>query len=65
MWVDKGREFCNKDVQKLVELYATENAEKSCVNERFNGTIKEFFKYFSGNNTRKFVDVLDSCRLVQ
>ena len=23
MWVDKGREFYNKDVQKLVELYST------------------------------------------
>ena len=45
MWVDKGREFYNKDVQKLVELYSTENEEKSCVIEIFN--------------TRKFVDVLD------
>ena len=28
--------------------------------ERFNRTIKEkMFKYFSVNNTRKFVDVLD------
>ena len=35
MWVDKGREFYNKDVQKLVELYSTENEEKSCVIERF------------------------------
>ena len=25
MWVDKGREFYHKDVQKLVELYSTEN----------------------------------------
>ena len=30
MWVDKGREFCNKDVQTLVELYSTESEEKSC-----------------------------------
>ena len=43
MWVDKGRELYNKDVQKLVELYSTENEEKSCVIERFNSTIKEFF----------------------
>ena len=49
-----------KDVQKLVELYYTENKEKSCVIERFNRTIKEkMFKYFSANNTRKYVDVLD------
>ena len=28
--------------------------------ERFNRTIKEkIFKYFSGNNTRKYVDLLD------
>ena len=41
MWVDKGLEFYNKVVQKLVELYSTENEEKSCVTERFNRTIKE------------------------
>ena len=40
-------------------LYSTENEEKSCVIERFNRTIKQkMFKYFSANNTRKFVDVL-------
>ena len=60
MWVDKGREFYNKDVQKLVELYSTENEKKSCVIEGFNRTIKEnLFDYFSANNTRKCVDVLD------
>ena len=59
MLVDKGREFYNKDVQKLVKLYSTENEEKSCVIERFNRTIKEkMFKYLSANNTRKYVDVL-------
>ena len=56
MWVDKGREFYNKDVQKLVELYSTENEEKSCVVDRFNRTIKEkMFKYFSANNTRNLL----------
>ena len=60
MWLDKGRGFYNKDVQKLVELYSTENEEKSCVIERFNRTIKEkMSKYFSANNTIQFVDVLD------
>ena len=59
MWVDKGRELYNKDVQKLVELYSTENEEKSCVTERLNRTLKEkMFQYFSANK-RKFVDVLD------
>ena len=60
IWVDGGSEFYNKDVRKQVELYSTENEEKSCVIERFNRTINEkMFKYFSANNRRKFVDVLD------
>ena len=59
-WIDRGREFYNKDVKKLVELYSTENEEKSRVIERFNRTIKEkMFNYFSANNARKYVDVLD------
>ena len=41
-------------------MYFTENEEKSCVIERFNRTINEkMFKYFSANNTRKYIDVLD------
>ena len=59
MWVDRGKKFYNKDIQKLA-LYSTENEKKSCVIERFNRTIKEkMFKYFSANNTRNYVDVLD------
>ena len=59
-WVDRGREFYNKGVQKLVELYSTENKEKYCVIKRFNKTIKEkIVKYFSANNTRKYIAVLD------
>ena len=41
MWIDKGRKWYNKDVQKLVEFYSRDNEEKSCVFERFNRTIKE------------------------
>ena len=60
IWVDKGREFYNKDVQKLVQLYSTENEEKSYVIERFHRTIKDnIFKYFTANSTRKDIDVLD------
>ena len=36
LWVDRGCEFYNKDVRKQVDLYCTENEEKSCVIERFN-----------------------------
>ena len=60
MWVDKGREFYNKDVQKLDELYSTENEEKSYVIERYNRTImKKLFKCVVANNTRKVFHVLD------
>ena len=59
MWVDKGKEFYNKDVKELVELYSTENEEKSSVVERWIRTIKErMWKYFTDNNTNRYVDVL-------
>ena len=41
VWVDKGRKFYKKDVQKLAELCSTENEKKSCMIERFNRTIQE------------------------
>ena len=60
MWVDKGKEFYNKDVQGLVELYSTENEEKSSVVERWNRTMKEkMFKYFTTNSTNVYIDVID------
>ena len=34
LWVDKGKEFYNKDVRKLISIYSTENEEKSSVVER-------------------------------
>ena len=61
MWVDKGKEFYNKHVKALgIQLYSTENEEKSCVVERWNRTMKEkMFKYFSANNAKKYIDILD------
>ena len=41
MWVDKGKEFYNKDVKDLIELYSTENEEKSSIVERWIRTMKE------------------------
>ena len=59
MWVDTGKEFYNKDVKELVELYSTENEEKSSVVERWIRTMKErMWKYFTDNNTNRYVDVL-------
>jgi len=43
-----------------VELYSAENEEKSSVVESWNRTMKEkMFKYFTANNTNKYIDVLD------
>ena len=59
MWVDKGREFYNKDVQKLVELYFTENEEKCYVIERLNRTMKtKNYKYLTANSTRNILTYL-------
>ena len=56
MWVDRGREFYNKDAQKLVDFYSTDNEEKTCAIERFNRIIKKkMFKNFSASNRRKFL----------
>jgi len=40
-------------------LNFTENEEKSSVTERWNRTMKEkMFKYFTANNTNKYINVL-------
>ena len=59
MWVDKGKEFYNKDVKGLIELYSTENEEKSSVVERWIRTMKEkMWNYFTDNNTNVYIDIL-------
>ena len=59
MWVDKGKEFYNRDVKGLIELYSTENEEKSSVVERWIRTMKEkMWKYFTDNNTNVYIDIL-------
>ena len=59
LWTDKGREFYNKNVMDLIELYSTENEEKSSIVERWIRTIKEkMWKYFTDNNTYTYIDVL-------
>ena len=59
MWVDKGKAFYNKDVKELIELYSTENEEKSSVVERWIRTMKEnMWKYFTTNSTNVYVYVL-------
>ena len=59
LWTDKGKEFYNKDVKDLVELYSTENQEKSSIVERWIRTIKEkMWKHFTDTNNYKYIDVL-------
>ena len=59
VWVDKGKEFYNKDVKELIELYSTENEEKSSVVERWIRTMKEkMWKYFTDNNMSVYIDIL-------
>ena len=59
MWVDKGKEFYNNDVKDLIELYSTENEEKSSVVERWIRTMKEkMWKYFSAKSTNLYIDQL-------
>ena len=59
MWVDKGKEFYNTDVKELIELYSTENEEKSSVVERWIRTMKEkMWKYFTTNSTKVYINVL-------
>ena len=59
MWVDKGREIFNKDGKDLIELYFTENEEKSSVVERWIRTMKEkMWKYFSAKSTNIYINVL-------
>ena len=64
LWTDKGKEFYNKQMKDLLEknnvdLYSTENEEKSSVVERWNRTIKRtMWKYFTTNNTTTYIDVL-------
>ena len=65
LWVDKGKEFYNKSVEQLLKSYditkySTENEEKASIVERWNETIKTWmWKYFSANNTKRYINILD------
>ena len=59
LWTDKGREFYNDKVKDLIEIYSTENEEKSSIVERWIRTMKEKIrKYLTDNNTYTYIDVL-------
>ena len=59
MWVNKGKEFYNEDVKDSIELYSTENEEKSSVVARWIRKMKEkMWKYFSTESTNIYINVL-------
>ena len=66
LWVDKGSEYYNTHVKNLmkskgVEMYSTENEEKSSVCERWNRTIKTMmWKQFTIQNNTQYLDILPS-----
>ena len=56
LWVDKGKEYYNKNVLDLlaktdIKIYSTENEEKSSVCERWNRTINSPCYYYSNINS--------------
>ena len=61
---DKGKEYLNQYVRKLltkynIELWTSNNEVKASLVERFNRTMKtRMYKYFTANNTRRYVEVL-------
>ena len=64
LWVDKGKEYYNKHMKDLLEkndiqMYSTENEEKSSVCERWNRTIKtKMRKQFTVQGNTQYLDML-------
>ena len=61
---DKGKEFLNTKVQSLlrendIAFFTTQSEQKASIVERFNRTLKgRMYKYFTAQNTLRYVDVL-------
>lgn len=66
LWVDLGSEFYNNQFIKFlkdhnISLYSSYGNNKASIIERFNKTLKNMmWKYFTSNNTRKYIDVIDT-----
>ena len=64
LWVDKGKEYYNKNVLDLlakndIKIYSTEIEEKSSVCGRWNRTIKtKMYKQFTIQNSTVYIDIL-------
>ena len=61
---DEGKEFYNKNVKELLEskhikYFSTFSDKKASIVERFNRTLKSrMWKYFTENETRKWIDIV-------
>jgi len=64
LWVDKGKEYYNKNVLDLLvkndlKISSTENEEKPSVRESWNRTIKtKTYKQFTIRNNTVYIDIL-------
>lgn len=63
LWVDKGKEFYNKNMQDLLQkydihMYSTHNEEMSSICERWNTTIKKMWKQFDIQGNTQYVEIL-------
>ena len=65
IWVDKGRELCNRSMKSwleknAIEMYSTHNEGKSVVAERFIRTLKnKTYKYMTSVSKNIFIAKLD------
>ena len=65
IWVDKGSEFYNNSFLKWlkdndIEMYSTNNEEKSVIAERFIKTLKnKIYKYMTSISKNVYIDKLD------
>ena len=61
---DKGSEFTNRKVQSFlkergIHFFTTNSEMKASIVERYNRTLKgRMFKFFTANNTYRYIDVL-------
>lgn len=66
LWVDKGKEFYNKNMDAWLKenniiRYSTYGENKSAVIERFNRTLKEkMWRRFTAENTRNWINMIDN-----
>ena len=64
LWCDKGLEFWNRNLKKLLDekginLYSTENEDKSNVVGRWNKIMKNhLWKFFTASNSTSYIDFL-------